>query len=134
GNSVSRDQNSYRQFAAVNETTKNFSDVYADVIARRQALKQDIAPTTTQLRAATTASEVQKLTGLLVGQNAALAATDKELDQAFNLSLVQDAENRNDQQKQQQARTEKQQAEFTESVQKYSTTVKLTAEPASFPI
>jgi hypothetical protein len=133
GKAVSRDQTSYRQFAAVNEMTKNFSDVYADVIARRQSLKQDIAATTAQLRTASTASEVQKLTGLLVGQNAALAATDKELDQALSLSMVQDAENRNDQQKQQQARTEEQQAEFTQSIQKYSNTVRLSAEPPAFP-
>jgi len=132
GNTVPRDQNTYRQFAAINETTKNFSDVYADVIARRQALKQDIAATTTQLRTASTASEVQKLTGLLVGQNAALAATDKELDQALGLSLVQDAENRNDKAKQDQARIEEQQAEFSESIQKYNNTVSLSSEPALF--
>jgi hypothetical protein len=133
GGMVSRNQTSYRLFAAINETTKNFSDVYADVIARRQSLKQDIAATTAQLRLATTSSEVQKLTGLLVGQNAALAATDKEIDQALGLSQVQDAENRNDQQKQQQARIEEQQAEFTEGIQKYSNTVKLSADPPSFP-
>lgn len=133
GSSVPRDQTSYRQFAAVNETTKNFSDVYTDVIARRQALKQDIAATTAQLRTANTASEVQKLTGLLVGQNAALAATDKELDQALGLSLVQDAENRNDKAKQDQARAEEQRAEFSESIQKYGNTVRLSSEPALFP-
>ena len=133
GSAVPRDQTSYRQFAAVNETTKNFSDVYADVIARRQALKQDIAATTAQLRAASTASEVQKLTGLLVGENAALAATDKELDQALGLSLVQDAENRNDKAKQDQARVEEQRAEFSDSIQKYNNTLRLTAEPAFFP-
>jgi hypothetical protein len=133
GNTVPRDQTGYRQFAAVNETTKNFSDVYADVSARRQALKQDIAATTAQLRTASTASEVQKLTGLLVGENAALAATDKELDQALGLSLVQDAENRNDQTKQDQARIEEQRAEFSESIQKYNNTVRLSSEPAQFP-
>lgn len=133
GATVSRDQNSYRPFAAVNATTKNFSDVYADVIARRRALKQDIAATTAQLRAATTASEVQKLTGLLVSQNAALAATDKELDQALGLSLVQDAENRNDQAKQDQARIEEQRAEFSDGIQQYNNTVKLSSEPAQFP-
>jgi hypothetical protein len=133
GGTVPRDQTSYRQFAAVNETTKNFSDVYADVSARRQALKQDIAATTAQLRTASTASEVQKLTGLLVGENAALAATDKELDQALGLSLVQDAENRNDQTKQDQARIEEQRAEFSESIQKYNNTVRLSSEPAQFP-
>ena len=133
GSTVSRNQSVYRPFAAINETTKNFSDVYADVTARRQALKQDIAATTSQLRAATTASEVQKLTGLLVGQNAALAATDKELDQALGLSLVQDAENRNDQAKQDQARIEEQRAEFSEGIQNYNNTVRLSSEPAQFP-
>lgn len=133
GNTLSREQDRYRQFAAVNQTTKNFSDVYADVIARRKALKMEIAATTRKLQSATTASEAQKLTGVLIGLNSALAATDKELDQALGLSLVQDAENRNDQQKQQQARTEEQQAEFTEGIQKYGDTMKLSAEPPSFP-
>jgi hypothetical protein len=132
-NTVSRNQNSYRPFAAINETTQNFTNVYADVIARRAALKQTIADTTTQLQAATTASEVQKLTGVLIGLNAELAATDKELDHAASVNAVQTAENQNDQAKQQQARLDEQQAEFTEAVQKYNTTMKLTAEPAQFP-
>jgi len=133
-NTVSRDQNSYRPFAAINETTQNFTNVYADVTERREALKQTIADTTTQLQAATTASEVQKLTGVLIGLNAELAATDKELDHAASVSAVQTAENQNDQAKQQQARLEEQRAEFTEAVQKYNTTMKLTAEPAQFPV
>jgi len=133
GDTVARAEDRYRQFAAVNETTKNYSDVYADVIARRQALKQEIATTTAQLRSASTASEVQKLTGVLIGLNGALAAADKEIDQAVSLSVVQDAENRNDKEKQALARIEEQRAEFTESVQKYSNTVKLSAEPAVFP-
>lgn len=133
GDTVARAEDRYRQFAAVNETTKNYSDVYADVIARRQALKQEIAATTAQLRSASTASEVQKLTGVLIGLNGALAAADKEIDQAVSLSVVQDAENRNDKEKQDLARIEEQRAEFTESVQKYSNTVKLSAEPPTFP-
>ena len=133
GNSVSRDANLYRQFAAVNEATKNFTGVYADVVSRRDSLRQDIAATTEQLRAATTASEVQKLTGILIGLNAELAATDKELDHAASVSVVQNAENQNDQAKQQQARVEEQQAEFSASIQKYGDTVRLSAEPAHFP-
>jgi len=46
GNSVSRAANLYRQFAAVNEATKNFTGVYADVVSRRDSLRQDIASTT----------------------------------------------------------------------------------------
>jgi len=133
GNTVPRVQDGYRPFAAINKTTQNFSSVYADVMARRTTLKSQIAATTEQLQSATTASEVQKLTGVLIGQNSALAATDKELDQALGVSLVQDAENRNDRDKQDQARTEEQQAEFSESIQKYSDTVRLSAEPPSFP-
>ncbi|MGD0649729.1 MAG: DUF4141 domain-containing protein [Verrucomicrobiia bacterium] len=133
GNSVSRAANLYRQFAAVNETTKNFTGVYADVVSRRDSLRQDIAATTVQLRAATTASEVQKLTGVLIGLNAELTATDKELDHAASVSVVQNAENQNDQAKQQQARVEEQQAEFSQGIQKYNNTVKLSSEPALFP-
>jgi len=133
GQTVARDQDRYRQFAAVNETTDNYADVYADVIARRRALKLEIAATTAQLRTASTASEVQKLTGILIGLNGALAAADKEIDQALSLSVVQDAENRNDKEKQELARIEEQRAEFTESVQRYSSTVRLSAEPPTFP-
>jgi hypothetical protein len=133
GNSVSRAANLYRQFAAVNEATKNFTGVYADVVSRRDSLRQDIASTTEQLRAATTASEVQKLTGVLIGLNAELSATDKELDHAASVSVVQNAENQNDQAKQQQARVEEQQAEFSEGILKYNTTMTLSTEPAAFP-
>jgi paraquat-inducible protein B len=133
GSSVSRDANLYRQFAAINETTRNFSNVYADVVSRRDSLRQDIAATTEQLRAAATASEVQKLTGILIGLNAELSATDKELDHAASVSFVQNAENQNDQAKQQQARVEEQQAEFSEGIQKYNNTLALSTEPATFP-
>lgn len=133
GASVSREADSYKPYSAINETTKNFSEVYGDVLSRRKTLKLQIAATTQKLQSATTASEAQKLTGVLVGLNSALAATDKELDQALGLSLVQDSENRNDQQKQQQARAEEQQAEFAEGIQKYGDTMKLSAEPPSFP-
>ena len=132
GHSVARAANLYRQFAAINETTRNFTGVYADVISRRDSLRQDIATTTEQLRAATTASEVQKLTGVLIGLNAELSATDKELDHATSVSLVQNAENQNDQAKQQQARVEEQQAEFLEGIQKYNHTMALSTEPATF--
>jgi hypothetical protein len=134
GSSVSRDANLYRQFAAINETTRNFSNVYADVVSRRDSLRQDIAGTTEQLRAATTASEVQKLTGVLIGLNAELSATDKELDHAASVSFVQNAENQNDQAKQQQARVEEQQAEFSEGIQKYNNSMTLSTEPATFPV
>ena len=77
---------------------------------------------------------MQKLTGILIGLNAELSATDKELDHAASVSFVQNAENQNDQAKQQQARVEEQQAEFSGGIQKYNNSMTLSTEPATFPV
>jgi hypothetical protein len=93
-----------------------------------------ITPSTTEaLQSATTASEVQKLTGVLVGQNAALAATDKEIDQAVAVSVEQDIENRNDAQKQAVAAQEQQKAEVVEAFSNYRTNFQLNTQPPMFP-
>ncbi len=132
GNLMPRQMDDYRPFAAVNQTTRNYSEVYADVLTRRKALKLNIASTTAKLQSATTVAETQKLTGVLIGLNSALNATDKELDQALGLAWVQDSENRNDQQKQKQARAEEQELEFSEATQKFGSTMKLSVETPSF--
>lgn len=133
GKTVARTVKGYRPHAAIHRTTQNYTNVFADVQRRRVALKGEIASTTEKLQSATTDAETQKLTGVLVGLNAALAATDKELDQALSLTLVQEAENRNDQDKQARARAEEQQAEFSESLTAYRDTFRLSTEPAHFP-
>jgi hypothetical protein len=133
GNQIPRNEKDYRPFAAINKTTENYNQVYADVLRRREVLKEEIAAATEQLEAATTDAETQKLSGVLVGLHADLSAVDKEVDQALGLTLVQDAENRNDKEKQAQARIEEQQAAFTESIKNYSGTFKLSAEPPAFP-
>ncbi|MCI0539168.1 MAG: hypothetical protein L0Z50_28505 [Verrucomicrobiales bacterium] len=112
---------------------RNYTNVTADVLARRQTLKEQIAVTTERLQSATTASEVQKLTGVLIGLNGALSATDKELDQAVSLSLVQDIENRNNAEKQIQARREEQKAEMLETFGNYRATFPLNTQPPVFP-
>ena len=103
------------------------------MLKRRQTLKDAIASTTEALQSATTASEVQKLTGVLVGQNAALAATDKEIDQAVAVSVEQDIENRNDAQKQAVAAQEQQKAEVVEAFSNYRTNFQLNTQPPMFP-
>jgi P-type conjugative transfer protein TrbJ len=132
GTSVNRNEDAYRPFAAVIQAARNFSKVYDDVLSRRKILKTNIAAATQALQSATTASETQKLTGVLTGLNSALASTDKELDQALGLQLVQDSQNRNDEKKQEKARAEEQQAEFSESIQKYGDTMKLSVEAPVF--
>ena len=76
---------------------------------------------------------MQKLTGVLIGLDAALSATDRELDQATTLALVQDIENRNDADKQVRARREEQKAEILETFGNYRTTFQLNTQPPLFP-
>ena len=106
----------YRENAALEDSTLNYTNVYNDATQRRITLRQQIASTVKQLQSASTASEVQKLTGVLIGLDADLADTDEEVGQAASLTLVQDAENRDDQDKQNKARLEEQQSEFSEAL------------------
>lgn len=133
GAEVAREAETYKPYEAVNRTTQNYTNVTADVLKRRQALKEQIALTTERLQSATTASEVQKLTGVLIGLQTDLNATDKELDQALSLSLVQDIENRNNVEKQVQARREEQKAEMSEAFGNYRATFQLNTQPPVFP-
>jgi hypothetical protein len=133
GNEVERTATNYRSFEGINQATENYTNVTASALQRRATLKTNIANTVQALQAATTASQVQKLTGVLIGQNSALAATDKEIDQAGTLSMVQDIENRNDSEKQAKAQNEEQQAEFIEAFGNYQTNFTLNTDPPQFP-
>jgi hypothetical protein len=133
GKTVTRLQAPYLPLAAVQKTTENFLSVSADATARRVALKQEIATTTDALKAATTDAEVQKLQGVLLGLTAALNNTDYEINQATTSALVQDIANRNDAQRQIEAKKEQQHAEFTEAIQKYGQTFRLMNAPTQFP-
>lgn len=133
GTEVQRDEKSYRANAAILHTTQNYTNVFDDVRIRRRALKEEIAATTEKLQGASTASEVQKLTGVLVGLNGALAATDKELDQALSLTIAQDVENRSDTEKQVKAHSEEQKAEFSESLHNFRQDFHPLTAPPIFP-
>lgn len=133
GSQIQRESDIYRENAALENSTLNYTNVFNDATQRRLTLRKQIASTTQQLQSATTASEVQKLTGVLIGLDADLADTDKEIDQAASLTLVQDAENRDDQDKQNKARLEEQQTEFSESINNYGTTFQPDTEAPNFP-
>ena len=133
GQTVTRQQAPYLPVAAVQKTTDNYLAVSTDATARRMALKQEIATTTDQLKAAATDAEVQKLTGVLIGLSSALNNTDYEINQATTSAVVQDIANRNDAQRQVEAKKEQQHAEFTEAVQKYGQTFRLMNAPTEFP-
>ena len=133
GRTVKRQAPEYRPLATIQQATDNFLTVSGDAAARRVALKNEIAQTTEQLKAARTDAEVQKIAGVLIGLSAALASTEAEVNQATASALVQDIANRNDERRQTQARKEQQHAEFTEAVEKYGQTFRLLTEPAEFP-
>jgi hypothetical protein len=133
GFELPRAEDLYRKFAASEHATQNFQSVFDDVIQRRQTLKGQIAQTTLELQAATTDAETQKLSGVLTGFNAELAAIDKEIDQALATALVQDIQNRTDREKQEQANKEERQAEFSEALGNYSKTFRLDSAPPAFP-
>jgi hypothetical protein len=133
GQTIQRPADLFKPFAAINRTADNFMAVATDTAARRVNIKSQIAQVIEQLKSATTDAEVQKLHGVLTSLNGDLASTDAEVNQAIGSTLVQDIQNRNDEQKQVQALTEQQNAEFTEAVSKYAAKFQLLSAPTVFP-
>jgi membrane-associated HD superfamily phosphohydrolase len=133
GQTIQRPADQYKPFAAINGTANNYVTVADNAAQRRATIKDQIAQTTQQLQNATTDAEVQKLHGVLTSLNGDLASTDDEVNQAASSAMVQDIQNRNDQQKQVQALTEQQNAEFEESVSNYAAKFQLLNAPTVFP-
>ena len=133
GQTIQRPANQYEPFSAIINTASNYVSVADNAAQRRTAIKDEIAQTTEQLQNATTDAQVQKLHGVLTSLNGDLASTDDEVNQAASSAMVQDIQNRNDQQKQVQALTEQQNAEFEESVSNYTAKFQLLDAPPTFP-
>jgi hypothetical protein len=133
GAQVPRIEQLYRKYGAIQQDSRNFQSVTNDVLTRRTNLRNQIASTTTQLQAASTAAETQKLTGVLVGYNAELATVDHEIDNAAGQVLTQDAENRADKERDDQARREERQAQTEESFRRYGEVFQLETTPPTFP-
>ncbi len=133
GTRVQRAEPLYRAIAVVEGATENFVVTAKNTSDRRQALKAEIAATVGALAAAKTDAEVQKLTGVLVGLQSALAGTEQELEQASSAVLVQEAASRTDDRRQEEARKEAQAAEFTEALGNYRRAFGLFSGPVPFP-
>jgi hypothetical protein len=133
GTQVPRLEDLYRKYGAIQDDSRNFQSVTNDVFARRKTLRDEIAATTQKLQASTTDAETQKLHGVLTGYNAELGTVDREIDHAAAQVATQDAENRADRERQEQARREERQAQMEESVQQYGEVFRLETTPPSFP-
>jgi hypothetical protein len=133
GTQFPRLEDSYRKYGAIQDNSRNFQTVTNDVLARRKTLRDQIAATAQKLQGSTTDAETQKLNGVLIGYNAELGTVDREIDHAAAEVITQDAENRADRERQEQARREERQAQMEESLQQYGEVFRLETTPPSFP-
>jgi type IV secretion system protein VirB5 len=133
GATIQRPADDYKKYAAITQTANNYMSVADDAAKRRATIKNEIAQTTEQIKNATTDAQVQKLHAVLTGLNGDLASTDDEINQAADSALVQSIQNQNDRQKQIQALTEQQNAEFEEATSNYMVTFQLLDQPSLFP-
>jgi hypothetical protein len=133
GVEITRTEDSYRKFGAIQQSSQNFQAVTNNVLSRRESLRQAIAATTQQLQFASTDAETQKLSGVLAGYTAELAAVDREVDHAADQVTTQDIENRADRERQEQARREERQAQVEEGFRRYSEVFHLDTSVPAFP-
>ena len=106
----------FKPEAAIFNAVKDHDAVYEDVMTRRSALRSGIDQTLSQLQAATTLAEVQKTTGVLLGQKLELDSTDRELTFATQKVVLLDLQNRADKDRQEKATRQEQTREFTEGL------------------
>jgi hypothetical protein len=133
GQTIQRPATQYEQYSAVINSASNYTAVADNAAQRRAAIKDQIAQTTEQLESASSDAQVQKLHAVLTSLNGDLASTDDEVNQAAASALVQDIQNRNDREKQVQALTEQQNAEFEEATSNFVATFQLLDQPEQFP-
>lgn len=112
GVQIPRHEELYRKYGALEDTESNYRTVHEESADRIKTLKENISETTRALQSATTDAEVQKLQGTLASQNAQLTALQGDVQNAATQVLVQDALNRNDAEKQEEAEREKNAAEW----------------------
>lgn len=112
GVQIPRHEELYRKYGALEDTESNYRTVHEESADRIKTLKENISETTRALQSATTDAEVQKLQGTLASQNAQLAALQGDVQNAATQVLVQDVLNRNDAEKQEEARREENAAEW----------------------
>lgn len=91
GTQFPRLEDTYGKYGAIQDDSRNFQTVSNDVLARRKALRDEIAATTQKLQGSTTDAETQKLNGVLIGYNAELGTVDREIDHAAAQVITQDS-------------------------------------------
>lgn len=133
GKETLRDEKEYRKFDAITQTTANFKEVQKETEGRRLELRGQMRDTLSQAQVATTQAEVDKLKVVVAAQGNEMAALNLEHAEALGRVSVQETENRNDKEKQTQARTEEAAAAFDSASDKVAGFLKPDARPALIP-
>ncbi len=116
GKTASRNTSAYRSYAAITGAAANHDAVAANVKERRERLRSAMRDTVQKIAQAGTSTEVQKLQSVLSAQMTEIESADKEQDFATSKVVIQDVENRNEQEKQATARREEQAAEISSTM------------------
>ena len=124
-----RDAGRYKPNDAARATIEQYREKKAQVIERRDALREEIASTAGQLRAAETDSEVKKLSGVLLSQQTELQAIDRELDIARGDAEARALENANQDDAQAKADAEAEARRFEEGNRRDLETYQLDQSP-----
>jgi len=119
GQSVSR-PDVFKPEAAIFQAVANHDAVHEDVMRRRQVMRTALRKSLTQLEAAGTHAEVQKVTGVILAEVAELEATDRELVFSAQQAVLLDIQNRADKERQQKAATQEQAHEMNESLRHFT--------------
>lgn len=106
----------FKPEAAIFQAVANHDAVHEDVMQRRQVLRTALRGTLSQLQAATTHAEVQKLSGVILAQSAELEATDRELEFATQHAVLLDIQNRANKERAEKAAGQEQAQEMQESL------------------
>ena len=126
---VERNADLYKSNDATRETIDQYREKKADVIARRDVLRREVGSTTDSLRNADTDAEVKKLTGILIGLQTELQATDQELEIAKGDSEARALENENQANADAKAKAEAEARRFQEANRRDVETYQLDQSP-----
>lgn len=116
GRTFTRQEGSYRRFAAVDRQADNLAAVQAETVDRSTALQRDLADTLERLKAATTQAEVDKLEAKVAALNGQMAHVDAQRHEEFRKLVAAQIANENQAAKERQDLLERQLAEERDSV------------------
>ncbi len=129
---IDRNPEIYREQAKAKRGFDHYHHVQAEVLKRRQDLRQSIASTTSQMQAATTESEIRKLSAILTAQQTELAAIDKEMDFAASEIMARHLKAEHDKRLRAKARIETDRARHRKAMRQDAKFYRLLTRPVRF--